>query len=164
MRKTLTLAGSQTIKGHIPAGLKTVDMQQQGRVYKEGVRVHRPAPPRPDENRFIVKNKGDLQALKGWLVSKKFNTFVESKDGKGQQIFGLLWDYHLGMEPSPSRKERGLVLIKQSYLVQPVALAILNAMAIESEYGKIWQSQKVNLWKYGKDSFTNPPKVKHAKR
>lgn len=106
--------------------------------------------PARQENLFVIRNEAGLGALRFWLMSRKYNTFIESTDARGNPIMGLLWDYHLGRQPSPKRMERGLVVFWDKKLQKAGAQIILNHIAIENEYGKIWVSQQRDLWKYGR--------------
>lgn len=103
------------------------------------------------ENFFIVKNKGDLSALKYWLAERKFNTFVESQDKFNQKLFGLIWDFELGKFPSTRRSKRGAIVVKKKELIKPVAFHILNTMSTENTFGEQWRAQQFQLWRYGRD-------------
>lgn len=107
------------------------------------------------ENFFVVQNKGDLYHLKGWLQCRKYNTFVETADANGKPMIGLLWDYHLGMFPSPSRGKRGLILVNDKSLLKPALLNTLNGLAVETDYGDCWSKKQLDMVLYGRDFGPN---------
>lgn len=109
------------------------------------------------DNFFIVKNKSDLYQLKGWLQNRKYNTFVESQDKNGKPLIGLLWDYHLGSFPSPSRGKRGVILVSDKNLLKQTLINTINHISVECDYGDCWRKKQMDLVLYGRDFST--PKI-----
>lgn len=105
------------------------------------------------DNFFIVKNKSDLYQLKGWLQNRKYNTFVESQDKNGKPLIGLLWDYHLGRFPSPSRGKRGVILVTDKNLLKPSLINAINHLSVECSYGDCWRKQQMDLVLYDSEFF-----------
>lgn len=106
---------------------------------------------RPDyENMFVVRDMRGVKALKYWLQSRKYNTFVETIDKNGRPIIGLLWDYHFGCFPSEKRAPRGIVLCVDAGLLREAGLCVVNHLSIETQYGREWQKAQKDLYSYGK--------------
>lgn len=133
--------------------LKLAPRERQSRtihVHHHGERVIKPK--NLPENLFVVKCHKGLAALKYWLQSRKYNTFIDSTDKNGKPMFGLLWDYHIGQFPSPKRSERGAIIVLDRSMVKDVALILLNAASQETEYGKQWVQAQRAIWLYGRDA------------
>lgn len=104
-----------------------------------------PAPPEVQSGKqaklFIIREPEALCALHYWLLTRKYNTYIESKDSKGNTLLGLIYDYCLGTQPSNRRMKRGLIVVWNHDLVVPAQKIILNNMAIENPYGS-WLHDK----------------------
>lgn len=92
---------------------------------------------------FVVRAPEALGALKYWLVTRKYNTFIESHDSVKNTLLGLIYDYDLGKMPSERRKERGLITIWTPELVVPAKRVVLHYLNLENEYARWWHDQKL---------------------
>lgn len=111
--------------------------------------VFRKHPPPPevqsgDQARiFVVRAPEALGAIKYWLITRKYNQFIESRDSLGNTLLGLIWDYDLGIMPSQRRKERGLIAVWDPDLVVPAKKIILHYLTIENPYAHWWHDMKL---------------------
>ena len=111
--------------------------------------VFRRYPPPPevqsgDQARiFIVRAPEALGALKYWLITRRYNQFIESHDSLKNTLLGLIWDYDLGKMPSQRRKERGLIVVWDPDLVVPTKKVLLHYITMENEYARWWHDMKL---------------------
>lgn len=127
------------------------DLQAKNAAQGVTVQPYKQAFKNPDpENLFVVRDHSGVAALKYWLQKRKYNTFIHSLDKNGKPLFGLLWDYHIGQFPSPSRRPRGAIIMLDRTFEKQVALVICGHAATETEFGKQWVQAQRALWMYGR--------------
>ena len=111
--------------------------------------VFRREPPPPevqsgDQARiFVVRAPEALGALKYWLITRRYNQFIESHDSLKNTLLGLIWDYDLGKMPSQRRKERGLIVVWEPELVVPTKKVLLHYLTMENEFARWWHDMKL---------------------
>jgi hypothetical protein len=105
--------------------------------------VFRKYPPEPwvqsgdNAKHFYIREDHHLRTLKYWLLTLKYNTFIESLDARGNTALELIYDYEPGVQHSRRRKERGMIVVWEKSLVNPAAKIILNHMTLDNEYS-LW--------------------------
>lgn len=92
---------------------------------------------------FVIRAPEALGALKYWLSTRRYNTFIESEDSVKNTLLGLLYDYDLGQMPSQRRKERGLITVWTPELVIPTTRVVLHYMDLNNEYARWWHDMKL---------------------
>lgn len=155
VKGTLTLKSFKEIPPHVKQFLE--DNPDGNKKYIENPRRSgKPVHPRAhtvDKSKepFIVQDHAGVTALKYWLQSKKYNTFIETNDKNGNTLYGLLWDYDLGSFPSNKQSKRGLIVVIERNIGNKTGLVVANGMSTETEYGRLLKKSKHDLYTYGRE-------------
>jgi hypothetical protein len=111
--------------------------------------VFRKHPPPPEvqsgdqAKHFYVREDHHLKALKYWLLTRKYNSFNQSLDSRGNTLLELIYDYEPGIHPSRRRKERGMIVMWKKSLFNSTIKVILNHMIVDNEYHHWWRDSQI---------------------
>ena len=95
---------------------------------------------------FVVSEAESLRALKYWLCTRKYNTFIESLDATGNSVFELIYDNELGVPLPRRRKERGTIAVWEKTLIKPTAKIVLEKMIVDNPYSDWWRDAQIEKY------------------